>query len=80
MEELTVQRMIVAAHAQEGDPGWSARVIPDGIQLTYAWRSENGKFYVVENLTSWTAIALAKVNPLLFAMSDLLKQKDKSDL
>jgi len=79
-ERLRVQeRMIEAAQVQEGDPGWSAKVTPAGLQVTYTWRAMRcgtpGNFYTVESFVPWTTLARARVNPLLAIMDDLLKQK-----
>jgi hypothetical protein len=76
------ERLMEAAHAQEGDPGWSAQVVADGIRLTYLWMrpgsdSSSGNFYKVEALVSWADITHALENPLIAAMDDLLKQKEE---
>ena len=91
LEQTTVvMRLIAAAMEQEKDPGWTIQVQTTGIQITYTWQSlapllrsgvgigdpwQPSRFYTVENLTLWTTIALAKINPLLAAMDDLIKQK-----
>lgn len=81
MEEGTAERlkvrdrMMEAAQAQYGDPGWSAKGTAAGLQVLYTWLHGNGNFYTVEAFVPWTTIAHAPKNPLLVVMDDLAKQK-----
>ncbi len=67
--------MMEAAKIMEGDPGWGARLMTAGLAMGYTWQHNNGNFYTVENLIPWTVITHARINPLLAAMDELLKQK-----
>lgn len=69
-------RMMEAAQAQGGDPGWAAKGTNTGLQVTYTWLHGNGNFYTVETFVPWTTIARAPKNPLLAVMDDLIKQKE----
>ena len=85
MEEVVAQRLIEAAEKAKDDIGWAVEVRPPGICIRYTWRHVTfhpftarpieGNFYTVESFTGWGAIERAKINPLLTAMDDLVKQK-----
>jgi hypothetical protein len=77
MEERVAQRIVEAAEAQRNDPGWGAEIVPTGIRIKYTWLHENKNFYTVESFTGWGAIERARINPLLTAMDDLIKQKNR---
>ncbi len=68
-------RMMEAAQAQNGDPGWAAKGTAAGLQVTYTWMAKNLNFYTVEAFVPWTALAHAPKNPLLTVMADLTKQR-----
>lgn len=68
-------RMMEAAQAQCGDPGWSAKGTAAGLQVLYTWLHENRNFYTVEAFVPWTTFAHAPQNPLIVVMGDLIKQK-----
>ncbi len=75
-ERLTIRdRLMEAATAQMGDPGWGARATAAGIQVTYTWLHEICNFYTVEAFVPWTALAHAPRSPMLTVMDDLIKQK-----
>lgn len=80
VQTTVVMRMIEAAVAQEDDPGWSAKVLSTGLQITYTWfrrqtPTSTKDFYTVEAFVPWTTLAHAPKNPLLAVMGDLLQQK-----
>lgn len=75
MEEIVAQRLIAAAEKVMNDIGWTAEIRISGICIRYTWLAKNKQFYTVETFTMWGAIERDKVNPLLTAMDDLIKQK-----
>lgn len=81
MEESTAgrlkvrDRMMEAAQAQYGDPGWSAKGTDAGLRVLYMWLHTNCNFYTVEAFVPWAVLAHAPQNPLIVVMDDLIKQK-----